>query len=67
MRIIDLAEALAPGVPHVYAGIREGEKLHELMIGIEDARHTLEYDDHYMIMPEIFTENVLTKSKFLNL
>lgn len=65
MRIIDLAEALAPGVPHVYTGIREGEKLHELMIGIEDARHTLEYDDHYMIMPEIFTENVLTKSKFL--
>lgn len=65
MRIIDLAQALAPGVPHTYSGIREGEKLHELMIGIEDARHTLEFDDHFLIMPEIFRDNPETLSKFL--
>lgn len=65
MRIIDLAEALAPDMPHTYLGIREGEKLHELMIGIEDARHTLEFDDHYLIMPEIFTHNPVSLKKFL--
>lgn len=65
MRIIDLAEALAPGMPHTYLGIREGEKLHELMIGLEDARHTLEFDDHYLIMPEIFTHNPASLKKFL--
>jgi UDP-N-acetylglucosamine 4,6-dehydratase len=66
MRIIDLAQALAPDVPHTYSGIREGEKLHELMIGIEDARHTLEFDDHYLIMPEIFRDNPETLTKFLS-
>ena len=65
MRIEDLALALAPNMPHRYTGIREGEKLHELMVGIEDARHTLEYDDHYLIMPEIFTYNAKMLNKFL--
>lgn len=65
MRIEDLAKALAPNLPHTYSGIREGEKLHELMVGVEDARHTLEYEDHYMIMPEIFTHNPASLKKFL--
>lgn len=65
MRIVDLAEALAPGMAHTYTGIREGEKLHELMVGVEDARHTLEFEDHYMIMPEIFTYNPVLLNKFL--
>lgn len=55
MKIEDLADAFAPDVPHTYTGIREGEKLHELMIGSEDSRHTIEYDDHYMIAPEILS------------
>lgn len=53
MKIIDLAEAIAPDMPKRICGIREGEKLHELMIGAEDARHTLEYDQHYVILPEV--------------
>lgn len=65
MLIEDLAKALAPHIPHTYSGIREGEKLHELMIGIEDARHTVEYDDYYIIMPEIFTHHAEAKRKFL--
>lgn len=65
MLIEDLAKAVAPNTPHTYTGIREGEKLHELMVGKEDARHTIEYDDHYMIMPEIFTHNPKLLEKFL--
>jgi UDP-N-acetylglucosamine 4,6-dehydratase len=33
-------------------GIRPGEKLHEVMISEDDARNTLEFDDHYVIQPE---------------
>ena len=52
MKITDLAEVVAPGVPTKEIGIRPGEKLHELMIGEDDARHTYEYDNYYAIYPE---------------
>jgi len=65
MRIEDLAKALAPHLPHTYSGIREGEKLHELLIGTEDARHTLEYDDHYMIIPETYAHNPSVLQRFI--
>lgn len=51
MRILDLADALAPGIPHEIVGIRPGEKLHEVMITADDSRSTLEYDTHYVIEP----------------
>ena len=51
MRIMDLAEAVAPGVPHQIVGIRPGEKLHEVMVPEDDARNTLEHDDHFVIVP----------------
>ncbi len=53
MKITDLAEAIAPGVRTAVSGIRPGEKLHELMIGEDDARHSLAYDDYYVIAPEV--------------
>jgi len=54
MKITDLAQAMAPDFPVKSTGIREGEKLHELMIGTEDARHTLEFKDYYAIIPEAY-------------
>ena len=54
MRITDLAEAIAPGVKTVEVGIRPGEKLHECMITREDARHTEDIGDYYVIIPEMF-------------
>ncbi|HEV8053122.1 MAG TPA: UDP-N-acetylglucosamine 4,6-dehydratase (inverting) [Parachlamydiaceae bacterium] len=54
MRTEDLAKAIAPHLTHTFSGIREGEKLHELMIGIDDARHTFEYDNYYMIVPDMY-------------
>lgn len=52
MSILDLAEAIAPDCEIEIVGIRPGEKLHEAMITEDDARHTLEYDDYFVIQPE---------------
>lgn len=53
MNITDIARAVAPEARHDIVGIRPGEKLHEQMIGPEDAPHTYEYGDHYKILPAI--------------
>lgn len=53
MKMTDMAEALAPGVPHKTVGIRPGEKLHEVMCPVESSHLTLEFDDHYVITPTI--------------
>jgi UDP-N-acetylglucosamine 4,6-dehydratase len=51
MNVMDLARALAPDCELKVVGIRPGEKLHEVMVPEDDARHTLEFDDHYVILP----------------
>lgn len=51
MRVIDVAQALAPGLPHEMVGIRPGEKLHETMITSDDSRMTLELPDRFIIQP----------------
>lgn len=53
MNIVDIANTVAPGVPHRPVGIRPGEKLHEQMIGEEDVPYTYEYEGHYKILPAI--------------
>jgi UDP-N-acetylglucosamine 4,6-dehydratase len=53
MRILDLVEALAPGIGVKTVGIRPGEKLHETMVPADDSHNTLEFDDHYVIRPSI--------------
>lgn len=50
-KITDLAEAMLPGCKLDEVGIREGEKLHEIMVTREDSRHTYEYDKHFIIYP----------------
>jgi UDP-N-acetylglucosamine 4,6-dehydratase len=52
MRIVELANAVAPNAEQVVVGIRPGEKLHEMMISRDDARHTREFEDHYVIEPD---------------
>ncbi len=53
MNIMDIARAVAPDADTKIIGIRPGEKLHEQMVGIEDAPHTYEYDGYYKILPAI--------------
>ena len=50
--ITDLAKAMAPDLPQKIIGIRPGEKLHEVLLTKDDARHSLEFDDRYIIEPE---------------
>ena len=52
MRIMDLARAMDPDIEIKLMGIRPGEKLHELMIGEDDARHACEFEDYFAIAPE---------------
>jgi len=53
MRVVDIAKAIAPEASHDIIGIRPGEKVHEQMIGQEDAICTYEYDAYYKILPLI--------------
>jgi len=53
MKVIDLAKAVAPKLNHKEVGIRPGEKLHEQMIGVEDAEFTYEYPQYFKILPQI--------------
>lgn len=57
MNIMDLAEAIAPGVPCRFVGIRPGEKLHEVMVPDDDSRMTLEFPQHYVIKPAFMDQS----------
>ena len=52
MRLTDLANAIAPNVKKEYIGIRAGEKLHEVLLTEDEARHAKEYDHGFIIEPE---------------
>jgi UDP-N-acetylglucosamine 4,6-dehydratase len=53
VRIVDLARAMAPKLPHKMVGIRAGEKIHEVMCPADDSHLTLEFADHFVIRPTI--------------
>ncbi len=53
MRLVDLATAIAPHLEQTICGIRPGEKIHEMLISVEDGRHTLEFPNYYAILPEL--------------
>ena len=53
MKVTDLARVLAPEAKQKIVGIRPGEKIHEQMIGEEDAYFTYEYPEHFKILPQI--------------
>lgn len=52
-KITDLAQAILPGCEMPEVGIREGEKLHEVMITREDSMNTYEYDKHFIVYPNM--------------
>jgi len=54
MNILDIANAVSEDAVQKIIGIRPGEKIHEQMIGPEDAPHTFEYERHYKILPAIY-------------
>lgn len=52
-KITDLAKAILPSCTLKEVGIREGEKLHEVMVTKEDSLHTYEYDKHFIVYPHM--------------
>lgn len=56
-KITDLAEAMLPGCEKPEVGIREGEKLHEIMVTVEDSLTTYEYDKHFIVYPQMSWNN----------
>lgn len=52
MRVRDVIRLLAPECEIDVVGIRPGEKLHETLVTVDEARHAVEYDNHYVILPE---------------
>lgn len=57
MRVVDIAEAIDPGGRREVVGVRPGEKIHEQMIGPEDAANCWEFDDHFRIASEVESPN----------
>lgn len=57
-KITDLAKAMLPHCKIKEVGIREGEKLHEVMITKDDSRTTYEYEKHYIIYPQFEWWNI---------
>ena len=52
MKLTDLAETIAPEAQQQFIGIRPGEKLHEVLLTAEEARHAKEFDAYYLVEPE---------------
>ena len=52
MKIVDLAKVIAPGCKVEFIGIRPGEKINECLLTEDEARHSLEFDDFFIIEPE---------------
>lgn len=67
MSLVSLAEAIAPQARQDIVGIRPGEKLHEVLVTEDEARHTKEFDDYFVIEPEFpfWTTDKFTNGKSL--
>ena len=52
-RIMDVAQAIAPTATINIIGVRPGEKIHEEMISKSDSTLCAEFDDHYVILPNM--------------
>jgi UDP-N-acetylglucosamine 4,6-dehydratase/5-epimerase len=61
MKVTDIARVVAPMAKFEIVGIRPGEKLHEQMVGVEDAHFTYEYEGYYKILPSIHKWDVTSE------
>ena len=64
MNIVDLAKILGPNCKLKEVGIRPGEKIHEMLISESDAPNTLEFENHYVIMPQFKWWKINSKKYF---
>ena len=67
MKIIDFARTIAPNCKFKIIGIRPGEKLHEVLVSVDDARYAFEKSDRYVICPDVlFSKRQKTSGKKLS-
>jgi len=52
MKLVDLFDALVPGIPRDVIGVRPGEKLHEMLLSEEEAKRAVELDKYFVVLPE---------------
>jgi UDP-N-acetylglucosamine 4,6-dehydratase len=52
MKIMDLADVITPKAKKKIIGIRPGEKLHEILLTEEEAKHTKEFNEYFIVEPE---------------
>lgn len=52
MKVVELADAIGPGLPQDVVGIRPGEKLHEVLLTADESRHAIDAGDVYVVLPE---------------
>ena len=64
-KIMDLAKSISPKSKIKFIGIKTGEKLHEEMISVNDALNTLEFKDHFVILPDS-KYSTKSRKKYLN-
>jgi UDP-N-acetylglucosamine 4,6-dehydratase len=65
MNLVDIVKTIAPQAKHKVIGIRAGEKLHEQMINIEEARNCYEYDGYFKIFPQIDFQQSLSTTQLV--
>ncbi len=65
MKIVDLADALSPGIKKQICGIRSGEKLHELLVSPDDSRNTFACEDYYVVLPDLSPSQDVVHSRML--
>ena len=63
IKITTLARLINPLARHKIVGIREGEKIHEQMIGVDDSMFTVEFKNHYEILPNFEIKKLKIKKK----
>lgn len=64
IKVMDLVGAIAPGAKVKTIGIRPGEKIHESLISVDEARHAYDFGDHFEIMPEfVFNRKIASQKK----
>jgi UDP-N-acetylglucosamine 4,6-dehydratase/5-epimerase len=68
MSVMDILKAVAPDAKYRIIGIRPGEKLHEILITEDESRHGREFDDYFVIEPELlfWSERTITDGKPLS-
>lgn len=67
MKVTDLARAINPEAKHEYIGIRSGEKIHEILLTVDEARHSVDMGDYFVVEPEdpMWIYHSITKGKKL--